>query len=54
MIEGLLDARMAKHYADAGLLAYASGKDASQLTGEQLIAELDERPMADLGRAAAE
>jgi hypothetical protein len=42
---GLLDARMARHYADADLLGYASGKDASQLSGDDLIAELDARPM---------
>ena len=32
---------MERHYADAGLLAFAKGKDASQLTGDQMIAELD-------------
>ena len=40
---GLLDQRMEKHYADAGLLGYAGGKNASQLTGEQMIADLDAR-----------
>jgi hypothetical protein len=42
---GLLDRRMEKHYADAGLLHYASGRDASQLTGDQMLADLDARPM---------
>ncbi len=40
---GLLDARMEKHYADAGLLGYLHGKNASELTGDQMIADLDRR-----------
>jgi hypothetical protein len=40
---GLLDARMEKHYSEAGLLRYQDGKNASQLTGDQMIAELDAR-----------
>lgn len=42
---GLLDHRMERHYADAGLLGYAGGKNASQLTGDQMLADLDARPM---------
>lgn len=42
---GLLDRRMEHHYEQAGLLKYASGKNASQLTGEQMLEELDARPM---------
>ncbi|MCU0682049.1 MAG: ferritin-like domain-containing protein [Polyangiaceae bacterium] len=43
---GLLDARMAEHYAAAGLLRYAGGKDASQLSGDEMLAELDRRGAA--------
>ena len=38
---GLLDSRMEPHYSAAGLLKYRDGKNASQLTGEQMIDELD-------------
>ena len=40
---GLLDARMEKHYRDAGLLVYRDGKNASQLTGDQMLADLDQQ-----------
>ncbi len=38
---GLLSPRIRKHYDDAGLLSWASGKNASQLSGEQMVADLD-------------
>jgi len=50
---GLLDQRMEHHYAQAGLLKYAAGKNASQLTGEQMLADLDARPMPMQGEAPA-
>jgi hypothetical protein len=43
---GLLDDRMEHHYAQAGLLRYVGGKNASQLTGDEMLAELDARPLA--------
>ncbi len=49
---GLLDERMKQHYSDAGLLRYAGGKDASQLTGEQMLSELEARGRGDLAAAA--
>lgn len=51
---GLLDERMKQHYADAGLLRYAGGRDASQLTGEMMISELEARGHGDLERLAGQ
>jgi hypothetical protein len=48
---GLLDQRMEHHYAQAGLLKYVGGKDASQLTGDEMLAELDARPLPLHGEA---
>lgn len=39
---GLLSPRMAKHYTDAGLMRWADGRNASQLTAEDLIQGLDQ------------
>ncbi|MCC6648999.1 MAG: ferritin-like domain-containing protein [Polyangiaceae bacterium] len=50
---GLLDERMRRHYEDAGLLRYAGGRDASQLSGEAMLAELDARGHGDLASAAS-
>ena len=49
---GLLDDRMHQHYSDAGLLRYAGGKNASQLSGDEMIAELDRRGLGDMAGAA--
>jgi hypothetical protein len=48
---GLLDDRMKRHYADAGLLSFVDGKNASELTGDQMLAELDTTPLASLDAA---
>ena len=38
---GLLDDRMMAHYDRAGLLQYMNGANASEISGEQILAELD-------------
>jgi hypothetical protein len=38
---GLLSDRMKRHYHNAGLMKFYDGADASQLTGEQLLRDLD-------------
>jgi len=38
---GLLSERIMQHYDDAGLLGYYDGANASQITGEQMLTELD-------------
>ena len=50
---GLLDRRMERHYEAAGLLAFAKGKDASQLSGDEMIAELDAGSGALFGEPVA-
>jgi hypothetical protein len=50
---GLLDRRMERHYEDAGLMTFASGKDASQITGDMMIAELDASARTMFGGALA-
>jgi hypothetical protein len=40
---GLLPDRMVRHYEDAGLYRFAFGKNASELSGEDLIHDLDAR-----------
>ncbi len=37
---GLLSDRMRQHYADAGLMEFAGGRNATQITGEEMVAEL--------------
>lgn len=39
---GLLSDRVKQHYQDAGLYHFASGADATMLSGDQLLAQLDE------------
>lgn len=39
---GLLSPRIARHYADAGLLRFAQGADATRLDGQQMLRELDQ------------
>jgi len=41
---GLLSARMRRHYEEAGLLRYADGANATELTGERMLEELDSGP----------
>jgi hypothetical protein len=38
---GLLSDRIRPHYERAGLMKYADGASATQLSGDQMIAELD-------------
>ncbi len=38
---GLLDDRMTAHYRDAGLLRYAGGKNATELSFEEMMSDLD-------------
>lgn len=38
---GLLSERMQQYYADAGLLEFRGGRNATQLSGEQMVAELE-------------
>ena len=38
---GLLSPRIQKHYEEAGILGYASGKNASELTATDLLGGLD-------------
>ncbi len=37
---GLLSERMRHHYAEAGLMEFAGGRNATQITGEDMVAEL--------------
>lgn len=41
---GLLSDRVLRHYEEAGLLQYASGKSALNLTGDSMLQELDNGP----------
>jgi hypothetical protein len=45
---GLLDKRMERYYEQSGLMEFASGRNASQLTGDDMIAELDANGTAEL------
>ena len=49
---GLLDERMERHYAAAGLLGFAAGRNASELSGDDMLHELDRAAAADHHAAA--
>ncbi len=49
---GLLDERMERHYAAAGLLGFAAGRNASELSGDDMLHELDRAAEADHHAAA--
>ncbi len=50
---GLLSDRVKARYDQAGLLQYAGGLSADQLTGDQMLAELDHAPSATAAASAA-
>ncbi len=49
---GLLSPRVQARYAEVGLMKYAAGKSADQLSGDALLADLDRGGLTAAGRAA--
>ena len=50
---GLISDRIKPHYDEVGLMKYFGGRSADQITGDQMLAELDGKAVAPEGIAAA-